>query len=74
MEFDESKLKALIYELVCSAEYQIKGTKQGQVRKAQVIKTLKSLLPKEYQELITDELIGELIDLCCNLMNQSLQP
>lgn len=73
MEFDEKKLKAFIYELVCSAEYQIKGTKQGQARKAKVIHNLKSFLPQEYQQLITDELISELIDLSCNVMKKSLQ-
>lgn len=74
MKFDETQLKALLYELVCSAEYQITGTKQGEVRKAYVVKTLKAILPAELQELITDELVSELIDLCCNLMKQSLRP
>lgn len=74
MKFDETKLKTLLYELVCSAEYQITGTKQGAARKAYVIKTLKSILPEELQDLVTDELVSELIDLCCNLMKQSLRP
>lgn len=69
-QWDETKVRQFIYELVCSAEYQMKGTKLGQARKKQVIKNLRAYLPEEAQSIVTEDLLSSMIDSSVELMKQ----
>lgn len=68
----QDRVYRMIYQLVCTAEREIVGTKRGQERKAQVIAALHDLLPSWARIFVSEADIDELIELAVTGMKAVL--
>lgn len=68
----KKQVAAMAYRFVCSAENQIKGTKMGQERKAQVLEWLHDCLPFPVTLFITEDDLDRMIESAVAKMKEAL--
>ena len=68
----KKQVAAMAYRFVCSAENQIKGTKMGQERKAQVLAWLHDCLPFPVTLFVTEADLDRIIESAVAKMKEAL--
>ena len=68
----KKQVAEMAYRFVCSAENQIKGTKMGQERKAQVLEWLHDCLPFPVTLFITEDDLDRMIESAVAKMKEAL--